>query len=277
MSAAGVPEPRVPRGSPTATRPERSESMSTKSADVRAATRRQRRDRNNKNRQGRGHPTPRRRLGARNGLGSTGPRIYVADLASHNAGRLHGAWIDAAQDLDDVWAAVNAMLRASPYPNVAVTCPDCDGASASGNSYCETCKGRGKVPSAEEWAIHDYEGFESIKIGEYEAMDRVVQLANALDSLGTDAEAFATWWNNGTAGTDPDAWEDEFREAYRGTYRTVADYAEEVIAETYDLGELPQILAGHIDWDGVARDLELGGDIWTAEGGDGVYIFDNTV
>jgi antirestriction protein len=169
------------------------------------------------------------------------------------------------------------MLRASPFPNVEVTCPDCDGASASGNSSCETCKGRGKVPSAEEWAIHDYEGFEGIKLGEYEAMDRVVQLANVLDSLGTDAEAFAKWWDNGTAGADPDAWEDEFREAYRGTYRTVADYAEEVIAEIYDLGELPQILAGHIDWEGVARDMEMSGDIWTASGGDGVLIFDNTV
>jgi antirestriction protein len=239
--------------------------MSKASATARALTRRNRRRR---------RPTPHRRLVTRNGPGSTGPRIYVADLAAYNAGRLHGVWIDAAQDLDDVWAEVNAMLRASPYPNVEVTCPNCEGDSAS---ECETCKGRGKVPSAEEWAIHDYEGFEGIELGEYEAMDRVVQLANVLDNLGTEAEAFATWWNNGTAGKDPDAWEDEFREAYRGTYRTVADYAEEVITETHDLDNLPPILAGHIDWDGVARDLEMGGDIWTAEGGDGVLIFDNTV
>jgi antirestriction protein len=240
--------------------------MSTARATARAAPRRHGRDRRS--------ISPRR-----NGLGS-GPRIYVADLAAYNAGRLHGVWIDAARDLDDVWAEVNAMLRSSPYPNVEVTCPDCDGASATGSSSapsCETCKGRGKVPSAEEWAIHDYEGFEGIEIGEYESMDRVVQLANVLDSVGTDAQAFAKWWDNGTAGTNPDAWEDEFREAYRGTYRTVADYAEESIAEAYDLDALPPILAGHIDWQGIARDMELSGEIWTAHGGDGVLIFDNTV
>jgi antirestriction protein len=249
--------------------PKAKRTIPTASATARAAARRNRR-----------RPTSHRRPVERNGLGSTGPRIYVADLASYNAGRLHGVWIDAAQDLDDVWAEINAMLRASPYPNVEVTCPDCEGKSASGSpdSHCDTCKGRGKVPSAEEWAIHDHEGFEGIEIGEYEAMDRVVQLANVIDSLGTDAEAFAAWWGNGTAGTDPDAWEDEFREAYRGTYRTLADYAEEVISEIYDLDKiLPPIISGHIDWERVARDMELGGDIWTAQGGDGVLVFDNTV
>lgn len=218
--------------------------------------------------------TSHRRLATRNGTDSTGPRIYVADLAAYNAGRLHGVWIDAAQDLDDVWAEVNAMLRASPYPNVEVTCPDCDGAGAS----CETCKGRGKVPSAEEWAIHDYDGFEGIAIGEYEAMDRVVQLANLLESLGDEAEAFAKWWDHGTAATDPDAWEDEFREAYCGTYSSIADYAEEVLADSYDLDKiLPPILVGHVDWQGVAREFEISGDIWTARGGDGVFIFNNNV
>ena len=33
-------------------------------------------------------------------------RIYVACLASYNAGRLHGTWIDATQDADDVHAAI---------------------------------------------------------------------------------------------------------------------------------------------------------------------------
>ena len=28
-------------------------------------------------------------------------RIYVADLAAYNNGKLHGVWIDATSDLDD--------------------------------------------------------------------------------------------------------------------------------------------------------------------------------
>ena len=57
------------------------------------------------------------------------PRIYVASLADYNEGRLYGAWIDAAQDPDDLGKAVEQMLAAAPSP------------------------------CAEEWAIHDYEGF----------------------------------------------------------------------------------------------------------------------
>ena len=53
-------------------------------------------------------------------------RIYVADLAAYNAGYLHGVWIDASQDLEDIQAQVDTMLAASP------------------------------VKGAEEYAIHDF-------------------------------------------------------------------------------------------------------------------------
>ena len=77
---------------------------------ARAATRRNLRGR---------RPTPHLRPVERNGLGSTGPRIYVADLASYNAGRLHGVWIDAAQDLD----RVALDLHASAAPVSALAAP----------------------------------------------------------------------------------------------------------------------------------------------------------
>ena len=44
-------------------------------------------------------------------------RIYVADLATYNAGHLHdlhGAWIDACDDVSDIWKQINTMLAASP-------------------------------------------------------------------------------------------------------------------------------------------------------------------
>jgi len=41
-------------------------------------------------------------------------RIYVADLAAYNAGHLHGVWIDATLELDDIQAQVRTMLAASP-------------------------------------------------------------------------------------------------------------------------------------------------------------------
>jgi len=56
-------------------------------------------------------------------------RIYIADLAAYNNGILHGIWVDATLDIDDIWQQIKDMLKQSP------------------------------VDDAEEIAIHDYEGF----------------------------------------------------------------------------------------------------------------------
>ena len=67
--------------------------------------------------------------------------IYVACLAAYNNGKLHGCWIDATQELDDIQDQINSMLASSPEED------------------------------AEEYAIHDYEGFGSYRLGEYEGID----------------------------------------------------------------------------------------------------------
>lgn len=45
------------------------------------------------------------------------PRIYVACLAAYNAGTLHGKWIEATQDIEDIWKEIRDMLASSPEPN----------------------------------------------------------------------------------------------------------------------------------------------------------------
>src|ERR1700722_1252880 len=69
------------------------------------------------------------------------PRIYVASLSDYNAGRLHGEWLDAAQDPEAILAGISAMLAASPEPG------------------------------AEEWAIHDYEQFCGVRLCEDECIE----------------------------------------------------------------------------------------------------------
>jgi len=83
------------------------------------------------------------------------PRIYVACLASYNAGILHGEWIDAT-DADTIREAIQEMLKGSP------------------------------TAGAEEWAIHDYEGFGSIRLSEWEDVDvsAVSGLASGKTSTG---------------------------------------------------------------------------------------------
>jgi len=40
-------------------------------------------------------------------------RIYIADLAAYNNGKLHGVWINALDDLDDIQEQINTMLAQS--------------------------------------------------------------------------------------------------------------------------------------------------------------------
>ncbi len=77
----------------------------------------------------------------------TTPRIYVACLAAYNNGYLHGTWIEANQEAEAIQQEIKDMLSKSP------------------------------IARAEEWAIHDYEGFCGLRIGEYEDIAKVAEMA----------------------------------------------------------------------------------------------------
>ena len=157
--------------------------------------------------------------------GRTGrPRIYVACLAAYNAGWLHGAWIEVAE-ATDIWAAVAEMLAASP------------------------------VPDAEEWAIHDYEGFEGAHLSEYASFDKVCQLAEFIEEHGRLGAKLYCHFGDSL---------DEARAAledHAGEYSSLAGFAEEITRETGP--EIPTALQYYINWEVMARDLELNGDVFT--------------
>ena len=200
------------------------------------------------------------------------PQIYVACLASYNAGIHFGAWIDANQDPDDILEAITALvLRKSPSPNVMVTCPDCKGSGndAEVDSNCPTCKGKGKVPSAEEWAIHGSEGFMGVAIGEHHDLEEISDLAEGIVNNG---EAFAAYANY--VGPDHATVED-FQERYRGAFRSKEEWAEEFLTDTGAMADMPQNLYHYFDFEKYARDCELGRDVVFIEVDCGdVIVFD---
>tara|TARA_R110000787_G_scaffold137656_2_gene251273 strand:+ start:10885 stop:11436 length:552 start_codon:yes stop_codon:yes gene_type:complete len=165
------------------------------------------------------------------------PRIYVACLAAYNGGRLHGRWIDATEP-DEVRAEVRAMLAASPEPE------------------------------AEEWAIHDYEGFEGCAISEWASFDTVCELADFIEQHGRLGARLYGHFGNSL---------DEARAAFdnhAGEYRSLADFAEEITRENGP--EIPDALQYYIDWEAMGRDLELNGDVFTITlGFDEVHVFWN--
>lgn len=65
------------------------------------------------------------------------PRVYVACLASYNAGDLHGDWVELTGSLRTIGRRVNVILESSPLPN------------------------------AEEWIILDHENLDCESLAEF--------------------------------------------------------------------------------------------------------------
>jgi antirestriction protein len=199
-------------------------------------------------------------------------RIYVAVLADYNNGEMHGAWIDCdGKSAEDIQDEVNVLLRTSKHPNVMVDCPDCDIQHPSDldNLECDTCNGTTKVSSAEEWAIHDHEGFYGL-VGESTSF---ADVAKAAELIAEHGEAYALY--TGHCGVDlPDP--DDFRDHYSGEWESVEKYAEDYIDNSGMLDSMPENLRNYFDCAAFARDMVLGGDIYKIEMSNGnVAIFSN--
>ena len=188
-------------------------------------------------------------------------RIYVACLASYNNGRLHGAWFDLDdwQDADDLSDAVKEqVLITSPYPNVMVECIACGGDGINPNesdSICKTCHGTGEVPSAEETAIHDFEGFPEGSVGEYTSFSRLYEIRERIEEaeeeFGDDGqeilEAFEYCFG------DNDTPIRTIRDAYRGKYDSGEEFMQEFAIETGQIKEDSPYFH-YIDWERVWKD-----------------------
>ena len=193
-------------------------------------------------------------------------QIYIACLASYNNGTPHGKWIDATSDVDEMQEDVNALLRSSKYPNVMVECPACGGVCRVG--ACSTCKGSGEVPSAEEFAIHDFDGISNL--GEYcglRAVADYVEFVEAHDYFEADEIKAVLDDCCGDLALAKERLED----SYCGTFdefRDFADgYAEDCIFPDVD-NELAQ---RYFDYDSFARDLKT--DMHTIDTPVGVMVF----
>ncbi len=204
-------------------------------------------------------------------------RIYVASLADYNAGRLHGVHIELTDGItaEEIQEKVNAMLAKS------------------------------REPIAEEWAIHDYEGFGEYRLSEWSDFRSIAVIGQVAEELNddTEVEAFMAWINSfnielADYWDDPNGLEELFRQQYRGRYDSFKDFVlQDDYAEMY-LGldqfahmakeadrrsytgrrdgyqQMYERLTAYIDWDMVARDLEV--DFTTAKATPyGIHVFED--
>jgi antirestriction protein len=164
-------------------------------------------------------------------------RIYVACLAAYNSGILHGEWIEIGDDIDETWNQIRNVLASSP------------------------------IPDAEEWAIHDFEGFGGIRLSEWEGIERIHELAEFMEEHGE----VGTLALDHYCGDIEDA--KRALENYMGCYSSIADYAQEI---TESCTEIPEHLQFYIDYERMGRDMDMSGDIVAMQTRfDEVHIFLN--
>jgi antirestriction protein len=150
-------------------------------------------------------------------------RIYAASLSDYNDGRLHGVWIDLDSDttVEDIEDQISAMLKASPF------------------ARSEFAQRYGML--AEEWAIHDYEGFGGIRLHESESLDRIVAI---VDGIGRFGNAYLAWVLD-TGEIDTGTFEDE----YQGEYNDEFDYGYQWFESMWGFDHEPlDRLESYVDW-----------------------------
>jgi len=174
-----------------------------------------------------------------------GQRVYVASLSDYNAGILHGKWIDlSGHDLDSLHQEIQEMLSESP----------------AAKRYGDP---------AEEWAIHDFEGFGEYRLSEYEDLSTILQLVEAAEEHGSELFFAVLSYHGG----DLDHVQECLSDRFAGTWESAEAFAENLIEETGALEQMPENLRYYFDYEGYARDLQLGGDITCIELDTEVAIF----
>jgi antirestriction protein len=180
------------------------------------------------------------------------PRIYVRSLVDYTEGHDIGDWIDATQDLEDIHADIRNIRSRSLH------------AHWTGQP-------------AEEWAIHDQDGFGQITLSEYESLDVVCALGKGIAEHGL---AFSAW---AEISDERDVYTlARFSEAYLGEYENREAYADHIVDELRgeeELAKLPEWLRNivRIDTEHMVHEMETSGDIRFADHPGGVWVFNGRV
>lgn len=164
------------------------------------------------------------------------PRIYVACAAACDLGKTHGAWIDVGDDADVLREQIDAMLVRSP------------------------------VRGADEYVISDCEGFGGVRVGQFVGVDALVEMASFLRKRGTLGARVLEHLDG-----DVEAATLALDEQYRGRFASLAECLQDLTEETM---AIPESLRLYIDYEAMARDAQMGGEVFTIETApDEVHVF----
>jgi len=162
------------------------------------------------------------------------PRVWVGCVACHELGNLVGEWVDA------------------------VGCEEFVPCDRDGYGH------------GDRW-VFDTENLPTGECSPDEASRVAGEALACVEATGAPLGAVWAYWEY--RGNYPDVL-DDFPESWAGEWDYAADYAAESVESSGDIERVPNYLRRYIDYDALARDMELNGDITChmAPGG-GVWVF----
>ena len=166
-------------------------------------------------------------------------KLYIANLGKYNEGELVGTWITLPVDMDDF---TENFLPSIQIDNIQY-----------------------------EYAIHDYEtDIEGLKIGEYDSIEDLNDMAEAYDNLTEDEQktvsAIIEWgyYNGSNAIQEAIENVDSFRlNENVNSDKELGDY----IIENGLMGDIPENLIFYIDEELVGRDWMMNGECYYSNNG----------
>lgn len=168
------------------------------------------------------------------------PKVYIACLASYNAGILHGRWIEL--DGTDIEESIAEMLKES------------------------------EIEDAEEWAIHDSENCG--KLSEYTGISELDEISEAFihcESNSINWEHFLKYCDHEGLNVDYSSTKN-FKDSFQGEWDSVEDYARDFLESCGWLDDIPEELQCYFDYAAYARDLEIN-SVYTIENSVSVLVF----
>lgn len=160
------------------------------------------------------------------------PRVYIADLAAYNEGKLVGEWIDLSDynDGSEVMEKIDELLK-------------------------KFSKKAGET--REEYAVHDYENFSANLYSEYmseESFDKVIKSYNVSKTTGIPADVIATIVRE----YSPDDIEEWINEHYEGEFNSDTDLAYHYVEQLGGVDGLGKDTAErYFDYESFGRDLAI--------------------
>lgn len=200
------------------------------------------------------------------------PKVWIACLASYNAGRLVGEWADAT-DIDEMYAARDRVaVQAVKEAKEAKEYPVYFG-------------------EPEEFAIHDYDNFGSLAstLGEYPSWEKVAKIGAMIEEHGAPMLAWLE-----TLDEVDDVEEGDFEQHFRGEWDSEEAYAMETVCEI-GFSDVPaQVwtssyasdderinvfdeLSSYLDWESIAREMFQHGNYTYVRANGTGYVFEDEV